>query len=108
MSDAYRDLHDDSWREWKDERADEFAEIQRRAFKAGFEAAADESQNFRQLRQWLEEQRDEGMEKFKESGQKDDLSHIRAITFREVLVKLSEMGCMPEESRIELEESDDE
>jgi hypothetical protein len=107
MSDGYRDLHDDSWREWKSERADEFAEIQRRAFKAGFEAAADESQNFRQLRQWLEVQRDEAMENYEESGQEDDFMHIRAIAFRNVLVKLSEMGCMPEESRIELEESDD-
>jgi len=40
MSDSYRDLHGDAYKEWRDERADEFAEIQRRAFMAGFEAAA--------------------------------------------------------------------
>lgn len=92
MSNSYRDLHDDAYREWRDERADEFAEVQRRAFKAGFEAAAAESQNFRHLRQWLEEERDEAGEKAPE----DDMMHVRQLTFSEVLVKLHEMGCAPE------------
>lgn len=95
MPDGYRDLHGDAYREWRDERADEFAEIQRRAFLAGFEAAADESESFRHLRRWLEEQRDEAKEKY-EQRDDDHLMHSRYLTFRDVLVKLHEMGCAPE------------
>lgn len=95
MNDSYRDLHGDAYREWRDERADEFAEIQRRAFLAGFEAAADESQGFRHLRQWLVEQRDDAKEQYAESGHEDRMMHIRYLTFVDVLVKLSEMGCRP-------------
>jgi len=95
MTDSYRDLHDDAYREWRDQRADEFAAIQRRAFKAGFEAAANESQNFRHLRQWLEEQRDEALERCQEND--DDQTHfVRRLTFIDVLTKLSEMGCHAE------------
>lgn len=98
MPDSYRNLHEDAYREWRDERADEFAEVQRRAFLAGFEAAADESKSFRHLRKWLEEQRDEAKRKYDDRDGDDDMMHARYLTFRDVLVKLHEMGCAPEES----------
>jgi len=95
MSDSYRDLHGDAYGEWKDDRADEFAAIQRRAFLAGFEAAADEAASFRHLRNWLEEQRDESKRADAEADGGDQMHRIRAHTFSEVLVKLHEMGCAP-------------
>lgn len=95
---GYRDLHGDAYDEWRDERADEFAAIQRRAFLAGFEAAADESAEFRHLRTWLEEQRDEAKEKDTERDGGDRMMAVRAQTFSEVLVKLHEMGCTPEKT----------
>lgn len=95
-SDSYRDLHDDAYREWEENRADEFAAIQRRAFKAGFEAAAEESQTFRHLRQWLEEERDAAIEQWEEHD--DDHQNIRRLAFSEVLVKLHELGCAPEDT----------
>lgn len=98
MADAYRDLHGDAYKEWRDESADEYVQAQRRAFLAGFEAAADEAENFRLLRQWLEEQRDEAAERAAD----DQMMNTRRMTFREVLVKLHEMGCAPEP-----EEADD-
>ena len=99
MSDSYRDLHGDAYAEWRDERADEFAAIQRRAFLAGFEAAADESESFRHLREWLEEERDASKQRDTDAEDGDRMHRIRANTFSEVLVKLHEMGCAPEESR---------
>jgi len=96
MSDGYRDLHGDAYNEWRGERADEFAAIQRRAFLAGFEAAADESETFRHLRSWLEEERDEAVRKYEESDG-DEMMFARSLAFRDVLVKLHEMGCAPEE-----------
>jgi len=99
MTDAYRDLHGDAYTEWRDERADEFAQIQRRAFLAGFEAAADEAQSFRHLRAWVEEQRDEARANYDESDGDDRMMWVRCQAFREVLVKLHEMGCAPESAR---------
>lgn len=96
MSDSYRDLHGDAYKEWRDERADEFTEIQRRAFLAGFEAAADESETFHHLRNWLEEERDDAKRQYDESDGDDHMMHTRYLTFRDVLVKLHEMGCAPE------------
>jgi hypothetical protein len=93
MTDSWRRLHDKAHAEWRDEQADEFAELQRQAFKAGFEAAAFESASFRLLREWLEEQRDESARKYDERG--DDMHFARQMAFKEVLVKLSEMGCRP-------------
>lgn len=93
MTDSYRDLHNDAYAEWKDERADEFAAIQRRAFKAGFEAAAEESKQFRLLREWLEAQRDEAHERFDETDDINDFARYQAYV--DVLVRLSEMGCQP-------------
>jgi hypothetical protein len=96
MSDSYRDLHGDAYREWRDEAAEEFVGLQRDAFLAGFEAAADESETFRHLRRWLEEQRDEAHRKYEERD--DDMHFARNLAFKEVLVKLNEMGCFPEEA----------
>jgi hypothetical protein len=95
MPNSYRDLHNDSWKEWRDEQADEFTELQRRAFKAGFEAAAAEAKEFRQLRNWVEEERDETMEKYEERDD-DDMMFARQMAYKEILVKLSKMGCHPE------------
>jgi len=95
MTDAYRDLHNDAHKNWRDDRADGFAEIQRRAFLAGFEAAADESETFSLLRRWLEEQRDEAKQRHADSDDGDRMAHTRASCFSEVLVKLHEMGCEP-------------
>ena len=99
MTDSYRDLHGDAYREWRDNRADEFAEVQRRAFLAGFEAAADESAEFRHLRRWLEEERDDAKAKY--DADDDDMMHTRYLTLRDVLVKLHEMGCAPESTHRE-------
>lgn len=98
MSNSDRDLHGDAYREWRDNRADEFVAVQRRAFLAGFEAAADESRSFRLLREWLEEQRDRSKQIDSEAEEGDRLHRIRVHTLAEVLVKLHEMGCEPEVS----------
>jgi hypothetical protein len=108
MNDAYRDLHGDAYKEWRDQAADEFVQLQRRAFLAGFEAAADESQEFRHLRQWLEEQRDEAQEQHEQSDDGDRMSWVRSRTFSEVLVKLHEMGCAPGDSTAETVGKEDE
>lgn len=96
MSNSYRDLHGDAYKEWRDQAADQFVQLQRRAFLAGFESAADESQNFRHLRQWFEEQRDEAMRKYEERDG-DDMMFARQMVYKEVLVKLHEMGNAPED-----------
>jgi len=95
MSDSYRDLHGDAYKEWREQQADDYVQAQRRAFLDGFESAAKESQNFRLLRQWLEEQRDESMRKHNER-EDDETMFVKYLAFKEVLVKLHEMGCMPE------------
>lgn len=95
MTDAYRDLHNDAWSEWRDEAANEFVQVQRRAFLAGFEAAADEAKQFQLLRQWLEEQRDEAKARYDEHEEVTDFAQYHA--YRDVLVKLSEMGCRPDD-----------
>lgn len=92
MTDSYRDLHGDAYSEWREEAAEEYVQAQRRAFLDGFEAAADESESFRLLREWLEEQRDEAAE----MADEDRMMNVRRITFTEVLVKLHEMGCAPD------------
>ena len=96
MSSGYRDLHGDAYREWKQHQSTEYAEAQRQAFLDGFETAANESENFRLLRQWLEEQRDQAIEQWEEHD--DEHQNIRRMAFSEVLVKLHEMGCEPQEA----------
>ena len=93
MTDRFRELHEDAFSEWKEDKADEFAAEQRRAFISGFEAAADESQNFNYLREWLEEQRDEAREEYEETDDSEALA--RYHTFIDVLVKIDEIGCAP-------------
>jgi hypothetical protein len=94
MNDSFRSLYHDSYRDWKENQADEFAAIQRKAFIAGFEAAVDESQNFNQLRQWLEEQRDEARKAYDKHEGNVDMHYTRYTAFVDVLTKLSDMGCM--------------
>jgi len=94
MNDSYRDLHGDAYQEWKDHAADAYAQAQRRAFLDGFESAANESQNFRLLREWLEEERDKSIKKWEDND--DEFHNSRRMAFSEVLVKLHEMGCEPE------------
>jgi hypothetical protein len=96
MTDSYRDLHGDAYSEWKEQKATEYAENQRAAFMAGFEAAAQEGKEFRHLRTWLEEQRDEARERHEETGDSSD--HAEYHAYVSVLVKLSEMGCDPTEN----------
>jgi hypothetical protein len=95
VNDAHRDPHTDAYREWRDEQADEFATLQHQAFLAGFEAAAEESENFRHLRRWIEDQRDDARQRHDESRDVEHLTEYHAYVA--VLVKLSEMGCGPEE-----------
>lgn len=94
MSD--RKLHTKPYSEWREHAADEYAQAQRRAFLDGFETAANEAQEFQLLREWLEQQRDKERELHEE--QEDDMTHfVRHLAFKDVLVKLSEMGCRPED-----------
>lgn len=95
MTNSDRNLHGDAYREWRDEATDEFVAAQRKAFMAGFEAAAEEGREFRLLREWLEERRDEAQERYNETDNREHL--VRRHTFIEVLTKLSEMGCFAEE-----------
>lgn len=96
MTDGYRDLHGDAYKEWKEQKATEYAENQRAAFLAGFEAAAKEGKQWNILRKWLQEQRDEATEQYEKYERHDDF--VRRMAYVEVLVKLSEMGNPPEES----------
>jgi hypothetical protein len=93
MTDRFRELHEDVYSEWKEDKADEFAAEQRRAFIAGFEAAASESQNFNCLVEWLEKERDEAHEEFEETD--DDQMFARYLAFIDVLVKIDDIGCAP-------------
>lgn len=95
MTDSYRDLHGDAYREWKQQATDDYVQGQRQAFLAGFEAAAAEGQQFHRLRTWLKEQRDAAKDRYDET---DDFAYLhRRDAFLEVLVKLSEMGNLPDE-----------
>ena len=82
-------------RETAYERADEFAEVQRRAFLAGFQAGIEEADSMAQLREWLEAQRDDADELYDQLG--DDTDFARRQAFRNTLTKLCEMGCHPDE-----------
>ncbi len=102
MTDRFQELHEDVYSEWKEDKADEFAAEQRRAFIAGFETAASESQNFNHLREWLEEQRDEAREEYEETDDSEALARYHA--FIDVLVKIDEIGCAPnDESELDTE-----
>lgn len=102
MTDRFRELHRGAYDEWKEDEADEFAAEQRRAFVAGFESAANESQNFNHLREWLENERDEAREKYEETDDIDDVARWHA--FIDVLMKIDEIGCAPnDETEIDTE-----
>jgi hypothetical protein len=95
MSDGYRDLHKDAYKEWKQHQTDEYIQAQRRAFLDGFETAANESKQFRLLREWLEEERDKAKQKHEERDG-DGRYLARYLAFTDTLVKLHKMGCTPE------------
>lgn len=78
------------------ESAEDFAKGQYQAYLLGFKAAMDEAESMRELREWLETQRDESTEQYKEHD--DDMHFSRQMVMKEVLVKLSEMGCHPEDA----------
>jgi len=89
-----KDLHAEAYSEWKENAADGYIQAQRRAFLNGFETAAKESEQFNLLREWLEQERDKRAEKYKES---DDTIHFAMRqAYTDVLVKLHEMGNIPE------------
>lgn len=90
MTDRFRELHEDVYSEWKEDKADEFAAEQRRAFIAGFEAAANESQNFNHLREWLEKERDEACGEYTEKD--DNRAIVRYHAFVDMLTKLDEIA----------------
>jgi hypothetical protein len=96
MTDQYRKLHGYAYSEWKEEQADEYAKHQRKAFMAGFEAAANEGKEFRLLREWCEKERDLAQKRYEENENHDDF--VRRMAFVDVLVKLSEIGCRKEKS----------
>lgn len=89
MTDSYRDLHGDAYTDWKQHAADDYAAAQRRAFLDGFESAANEGKEFWLLREWVEEQRDRA----KAQSEGSDMQFARHLAFKDVLVKLHEMGC---------------
>lgn len=93
MSD--RKLHSKAYSEWREQAADEYVQAQRRAFLDGFETAAREGEEFALLREWLEDKRDEAAERHEQTEDSDDLA--QRMAYINVLVKLSEMGCRPEE-----------
>lgn len=89
-------IHEDGYREWKENATDNYIQAQRRAFLDGFETAAKEAEAFRLLRQWLREERDEAARRYKETDELDWLG--RKMAFQNVLVKLSEIGVRGGES----------
>lgn len=88
-------LSETAYQERRDRYADGYVQVQRQAFIDGFEAAVSESEEFHELREWLEQERDEAQEK---SEEKEDMGwrwYRQAMI--DVLVKLSEVGCNPDE-----------
>jgi len=89
-------LHERAWQDIQRDKAEEYISAQRKSFLAGFEAAVDESKEFRQLREWLEDERDRAAAQYDDTG--DDMMFARRLAFVDVLVKLSEIGCRAEDS----------
>jgi hypothetical protein len=103
MSDQYRDLHGDAYKEWKENAANNYAQAQRRAFLDGFESAANEGKRWNLLREWVEEERDKAERKGQE---RDDgkMMFARSMAFKDVLVKLHEMGNEPKNTEAQGDE----
>lgn len=90
-------LSEAAWQERRDEAADEYTQSQRQAFLDGFEAAVREAEEFRQLRNWLEDRRDHRAE---ENARTDNSVHLAMrMAYTNVLVKLSEVGCRSEDGQ---------
>lgn len=83
-------LHENGYREWKENATDEYVQAQRQAFLDGFETAAKEFEEFELLRQWLREQRDEAAQRYEETDEIDWLG--QKMAYQSVLVKLSEIS----------------
>lgn len=79
------------------EHAETFAEEQRHAFLAGFEAAVQEAESFTELREWLPLARDEARENYEDDD--DHMQLARYHAFVEVLVKLAELGCRMDDAQ---------
>lgn len=94
-------LHEMAYSEWREHAADEYVQAQRRAFLDGFETAAQEAEEFRLLREWLESQRDKAEEQREQATERGDdnrehMHFCRGMAFTDVLVKLSQIGCRSE------------
>lgn len=85
-----------AWQDIRHERVDQFVQAQRTSFIEGFEAAVDESQSFDRLREYLEAERDNAREQYDKTG--DEYWNQRRLCMIDVLVKISEIGCRPEET----------
>ena len=83
-------LSERAYQDRRDEYADEYAQAQRQAFIDGFEAAAQEAQEFRELREWAEEQRDKAEARYHRHDYTFNSAQREA--YLDVLVKLSEIG----------------
>lgn len=92
-------LSEKAWRERRDEAADDYVQAQRQAFLDGFKAAVREAEEFRQLREWLEDRRDERAAEHERTG--DSLHLAMRMAYTNTLVKLSEVGCRSEENNAE-------
>lgn len=90
-----RNLHHGIAAEERETYADEYGQAQRRAFLDGFERAMSEDESMQELREWLEEKRDEAKRHHEQTGDAGDLA--RHLAYSNVLVRLSEMGCEPEQ-----------
>jgi len=88
-----REVDDMAYDEWKEHAADEYTQAQRRAFKAGFEAAAKEADGFEHLARWVRNERDEAREQYDEHGNHEDIA--RYYTLLDVLGKLVAMDAYP-------------
>jgi len=92
-----KELHGKAYKQWRDETADGFVQAQRKAFLAGFEAAADESETLSLLREWAEQERDKAAAEYKDKDDSSFLFYKQAYT--DILVKLHEMGNIPESAK---------
>jgi len=83
-------LSETAYQDQRDEYADEYVQAQRQAFIDGFEAAAQEAQEFQELQEWAKEQRDKAEAQYQRHG--DTFDSAQREAYLNVLVKLSEIG----------------
>jgi len=90
-------IHEMAYSEWKKQATEDYVQAQRRAFLDGFETATRESEQFDLFRKWLETQRDIAECRYDKSG--DNIHYAKYQAYVDVLVKLSEIGNRPNDSR---------